>query len=102
MVMSAPTSRRLSITAVSESGSKAKLATFDLSGDVVKGVKSGEILFAVDQQPYVQGYLGVTGIYLKAINGNDIGGGQPVYSGPAIITKDNAADVLKFASNGTR
>jgi simple sugar transport system substrate-binding protein len=50
----------------------------------------------------VQGYLGVTGIYLKALNGNDIGGGQPVYSGPAIITKDNAAAVLKFAQNGTR
>ena len=32
----------------------------------------------------------------------EIGGGQPVYSGPAIITKDNAADVLKFAQGGTR
>ena len=44
----------------------------------------------------------MTGIYLKVLNGNDIGGGQPVYSGPAIITKDNAEAVLKFAQNGTR
>ncbi len=36
------------------------------------------------------------------LNGNDIGGGQPVYSGPAIITKDNAQAVLAFAKNGTR
>jgi simple sugar transport system substrate-binding protein len=50
----------------------------------------------------VQGYLGVTGIYLKLLNGNDIGGGQPVYSGPAIITEENAESVLGFAENGTR
>ena len=62
----------------------------------------GKLLFAIDQQPYVQGYLGVTGIYLKLINGNDIGGGQPVYSGPAIITEENAEEVLEYAENGTR
>ena len=50
----------------------------------------------------MQGYLGVDGVYLKVLNGNDIGGGEPVYSGPAIITKDNADEVLKFAKNGTR
>jgi simple sugar transport system substrate-binding protein len=60
------------------------------------------VLFAVDQQPYVQGYIGVIGIYLKLLNGNDLGGGQPVYSGPAIITKDNAQEVLDFAKGGTR
>ena len=50
----------------------------------------------------MQGYLGVTGLYLKSINGNDIGGGQPVYSGPAFVTKENADAVAKFAANGTR
>ncbi|MEO7117724.1 MAG: sugar ABC transporter substrate-binding protein [Candidatus Limnocylindrales bacterium] len=88
--------------AVKDSGSKAKVATFDLSEDVIKGIQDGTILFAVDQQPYVQGFLGVTGLYLKSINGNDIGGGQPINSGPAFITKENADAVLKFASNGTR
>ena len=68
----------------------------------MQNIIDGKLLFAIDQQPYVQGYLGVTGIYLKVLNGNDIGGGQPVYSGPAIITKDNAEPVLKFAKNGTR
>lgn len=88
--------------AVDESGSKAKVVTFDLSEDVIKAIQDGKILFAVDQQPYVQGYEGVSVLYLKGINGNDLGGGEPVYSGPAFITKDNADAVLKFAKNGTR
>ena len=90
------------VAAVKDSGSDAKVATFDLSEDVIKDIQAGTILFAVDQQPYVQGFLGVTGLYLKSINGNDIGGGQPINSGPAFITKDNADAVLKFAANGTR
>jgi simple sugar transport system substrate-binding protein len=90
------------VKAVAATGSDITVGTFDVNADVVQNVEDGKILFAIDQQPYVQGYLGVTGIYLKVLNGNDIGGGQPVYSGPAIITKDNAADVLKFAQGGTR
>lgn len=90
------------VAAVKGSGSSAKVATFDLSEDVLKDILDGKILFAVDQQPYVQGYLGVTTLYLKDINGNDVGGGQPINSGPAFITKDNADAVLKFAGNGTR
>nr|MBA2560777.1 substrate-binding domain-containing protein [Propionibacteriales bacterium] len=78
------------VAAVESSGSSAVVGTFDLNADVAQNVLDGKLLFAIDQQPYVQGYLGVTGIYLKVLNGNDIGGGQPVYSGPAIITKDNA------------
>ena len=90
------------VGAVKDAGSSAKVATFDLSEDVIKDIQAGTILFAVDQQPYVQGFLGVTGLYLKSINGNDIGGGQPINSGPAFITKENAAAVLKYAANGTR
>ena len=90
------------VKAVDATGSDIKVGTFDVNADVVQNVIDGKLQFAIDQQPYVQGYLGVTGIYLKVLNGNDIGGGQPVYSGPAIITKDNAEAVLKFAQNGTR
>jgi simple sugar transport system substrate-binding protein len=90
------------VKAVENTGADITIGTFDVNADVVQNIIDGKILFAIDQQPYVQGYLGVTGIYLKALNGNDIGGGQPVYSGPAIITKDNAQDVLEFAKGGTR
>ncbi len=91
-----------SVAAVEASGSSAQVGTFDLNATVAQDVLDGKLLFAIDQQPYVQGYLGVTGIYLKLLNGNDIGGGQPVYSGPAIITEENAEAVLGFAENGTR
>lgn len=90
------------VAAVQTAGSKAKVDTFDVSEDVLNDIKDGTIGFAVDQQPYVQGFLGVTAVYLKSINGNDIGGGQAINSGPAFITKDNADQVLKFAKNGTR
>lgn len=90
------------VAAVEASGRDAQIGTFDLNADVAKLVQDGSLLFAIDQQPYVQGYLGVTGVYLKLLNGNDVGGGQPVYSGPAVITQENAEAVLEFAEGGTR
>lgn len=88
--------------AVTEAKSKAILATFDVSADVTKLIEDGKILFAVDQQPYSQGYLPVVFLVLQKRNGDVVGGGQPVYSGPGFVTKDNAAQVAKFAKNGTR
>ena len=88
--------------AVKGAGSKAKLATFDLSGDVIKSVQSGEISFAVDQQQYLQGYLPVQMLFLYKRNLSTVGGGQPVLTGPGFVTKENAAAVQKFAEAGTR
>jgi len=88
--------------AVKGAGSSAKLATFDLSGDVVKAIKDGEIQFAVDQQQYLQGYLPVEFLYLYKKNLNTVGGGQPVLTGPGFVTKDNASTVEKLAEEGTR
>ncbi len=90
------------VAAVDQAGSDAQVATFDLSDDVLAGIEDGSILFAVDQQPYVQGFMGVSGLYLKSTNGNDIGGGQPINSGPAFVTAENAAEVAEFSANGTR
>lgn len=90
------------VKAVSNSGSGAQVATFDVNAGVVRNVLDGKIAFAVDQQPYAQGYLGVTSVYLNIIDGLDVGGGQPIYTGPAFITEDNAQAVLKFAQQGTR
>lgn len=90
------------VAAVEASGRDVQVGTFDVNADVAQLVKDGQLLFAIDQQPYVQGFLGVVGVYLKVINGNDVGGGQPINSGPAIITQDNADAVLEFAQGGTR
>jgi ABC-type sugar transport system substrate-binding protein len=88
--------------AVTEAASTAVLATFDVSADVTKLIEDGKILFAVDQQPYSQGYLPVAFLALQKRNGDVVGGGLPVYSGPGFVTKENAAQVAKFAANGTR
>jgi simple sugar transport system substrate-binding protein len=90
------------VKAVAATGASVTVGTFDVNADVVQNVIDGKIEFAIDQQPYAQGYMGVTAVYLKNLDGLDIGGGQPVYTGPAFITKDNAAAVLKFAQQGTR
>jgi len=88
--------------AVKGAGSSAKLATFDLSGDVVKAIQAGEMEFAVDQQQYLQGYLPVVFLTLYKNNANTVGGGQPVLTGPGYVTKDNADTVAKLAEEGTR
>lgn len=90
------------ITAIADSGSKAKLATFDLSADVVSAIKDGKILFAIDQQQYVQGYLPIVMLKLFNENANTLGGGLPVLTGPGFVTKDNAEKVEQLAKAGTR
>jgi simple sugar transport system substrate-binding protein len=88
--------------AIQGASSDAKLATFDLSGDVVKAIQDGEMDFAVDQQQYLQGYLPVVFLSLYKSNLNTVGGGQPVLTGPGFVTGDNAAEVQKLAEAGTR
>jgi simple sugar transport system substrate-binding protein len=88
--------------AATSAGSSAIVATFDLSTNVLQDILNGSIAFAIDQQPYVQGFLAVTALYLRAINGNVIGGGEAIYSGPAIVDNTNAAQILQYAQAGTR
>ncbi|MEU4548526.1 sugar ABC transporter substrate-binding protein [Nonomuraea dietziae] len=88
--------------ALKDAGSQAKLGTFDLSGDVVTAIKDGEVLFAVDQQQYLQGWLPITFLHLYKSNLNTVGGGLPVNTGPGFVTKDNAEQVAKLAESGTR
>ncbi|WP_405923186.1 substrate-binding domain-containing protein [Streptomyces sp. NBC_00035] len=91
------------VKSVKEAGSKAGVATFDLNADLVKAVQSGDVQFAVDQQPYLQGYLAVDSLWLYKTNGNLSGGGEaPVLTGPAFVTKENVAAVAEFAAKGTR
>ncbi|MFF4255352.1 sugar ABC transporter substrate-binding protein [Streptomyces sp. NPDC001663] len=91
------------VQAVSEGSSKAKVATFDLNKDLVSAIQKGTIQFAVDQQPYLQGYLAVDSLWLYKTNGNFSGGGeQPVLTGPAFVDKSNVESVAKFAAKGTR
>jgi simple sugar transport system substrate-binding protein len=90
------------VDAIKGASSQAKLATFDLSGDVIKAIQGGTIQFAVDQQQYLQGYLPIVGLLLYKTNANTIGGGMPVLTGPSFVDKANADTVAKLAEAGTR
>ena len=89
-------------TAINGASSDAKLATFDLSPAVLKDIASGNVLFAVDQQQYLQGYLPVVFLKLYRQNANTVGGGQPVLTGPGFVEKSNVATVQKLTEAGTR
>ncbi|GAA2482409.1 substrate-binding domain-containing protein [Winogradskya humida] len=91
-----------SIKALAAAGSAAKLITFDLNAEIAQNIADGKIEFSIDQQPYAQGYLAVSSLYLYLKNGNDIGGGKPVLTGPSFVDKDNIAKILPFTKSNTR
>ncbi len=90
------------LDAIKAAGGTQKLGTFDLSPDVLDAITNGEILFAIDQQQYLQGYLPVVFLFLYDTNLNTVGGGQPVLTGPGIVDKSNAAQIKALAAKGTR
>ena len=90
------------LDAINAVSSKAKVGTFDMSPVAIDMIAKGKIQFAIDQQPYVEGYEAVDMIWLNKVNGNTVGGGGPVLTGPFFVTKDNAEAVAKFAKAGTR
>jgi simple sugar transport system substrate-binding protein len=90
------------VTAVKGASSEAKIATFDLTPKVLKDIQGGTVLFAVDQQQYLQGYLPIVFLKLFKENANTVGGGLPVLTGPGFVDKSNAATVEKLAAAGTR
>ena len=87
---------------IADSGSSAKLVTFDLNADVAKQIQDGKILFSVDQQPWLQGYMAVDSLWFYLTNKNELGGGGPVLTGPSFVDSTNIADIAKYAANNTR
>lgn len=81
------------------SGRTIKVGTFDLSKDVLQAISDGTMLFAIDQQQFLQGYLPVVFLTYYNLYGLMPGGGQPVLTGPGFVTKDNVATVQ--ANTGT-
>jgi simple sugar transport system substrate-binding protein len=90
------------LQAAQGASSKAKIVTFDLNADVANDIKAGTIEFYIDQQPYVQGYMAVTSLWLNLTNGNDIGGGKPVLTGPSFVDKTNITKITEYAQHNTR
>lgn len=93
-----PTSAHPTLAALDAMGlnkGKVFFGTFDLSSEIAAAVKDGTIAFAIDQQPYLQGYLPV--VILTNLARYGVVPGNNINSGPGFVTKANIAMVEKLA-----
>jgi simple sugar transport system substrate-binding protein len=98
-----PDSAAVALAALKELGQSGRilLATFDLSTPVLQAIQQGDILFAVDQQPYLQGYLPIVLLTLHKTNLSEVA--APIIpTGPDFVTKDNVTQIEQFVTAGTR
>lgn len=101
MALQAPVALR-AVDAVKDAGSQAKIATFDTNAELVGAIQDGTVAWAVDQQPYMQGYMAVDALWLAKRNGSTLGGGQPVYTGPSFVDAENVDAIAESAKEGLR
>ena len=102
MSLGASTAGEPALVAIAESGMEGKIniGTFDMSAGFLQAIVDGKATFAIDQQQYLQGYLPVTFLALNAKYGLMPGGNVP--SGPNLITKEKAAQVIDLSTKGIR
>src|SRR5215468_1530870 len=81
----------IALQAMQQAHSTAKLYTFDTNAAEIAKIKSGQLQWAVDQQPYLQGYEAVDSLWLYLTNGDTLGGGQTVLTGPSFVDSSNVA-----------
>src|SRR5829696_2445250 len=79
-----------------------EIAAFDLGPDILRAVDAGKILFAVDQQPYLQGYLPVVMLANRARYGLLPSQGDVVATGANFVTRQNAAQALELSERSIR
>jgi simple sugar transport system substrate-binding protein len=98
-----PTGSAPTLAALEEEGllGEISLATFDLSPEVLEAIRDGKMLFAIDQQQYLQGYLPIVLLTLLNTNLNTIAN-DVVMTGPGFVVQDTAAQVIDLAAAGTR
>jgi len=98
-----PTGAAPALAALRSTGKigQIKLATFDLSPEVLDAIEAGEMLFAIDQQQYLQGYLPIVLLTLYNTNLNTVAN-DVIMTGPGFVTAENAARVKDLAAKGTR
>jgi len=98
-----PTGAQPALLALESAGltGTVKLATFDLSPEVLQGIQDGTVLFAIDQQQYLQGYLPIVMLSLYQRNGNTIAN-DIVMTGPGFVDASNVDQVIDLTEEGTR
>jgi len=80
---------------------KVNLASFDMDGAGLDRIKGGTQLFAVDQQPWLQGFLAVSMADAYVSFGTAIAS-SPVLTGPGIVDAANVEATIAGAAAGFR
>jgi simple sugar transport system substrate-binding protein len=75
-------------------------ASFDLAPAQLEAIRAGRLDFSVDSQQYLQGYLGVVALHLKATKGYELAG--DVLTGPAFVDRSNCDQVAEGIRSGFR
>lgn len=103
MLILGPTLAEPALRALRETNraEEIELATFDLSPEILQAIEDGDMLFAIDQQQYLQGYLPVVMLGLHIRNGNTFPN-EIVRTGPAFVTADNVEALRDLTRQGTR
>lgn len=98
-----PTGAAPALAALEEEGllGDIMLATFDLSPEVLEAIAAGDMLFAIDQQQYLQGYLPIVLLTLYQENLNTISNAV-LQTGPGFVTQETAERVIELSEAGTR
>ena len=102
MLALGPTGAEPALKALRETGKlqDITLATFDLAPSVLQAIDQGDMVFAIDQQQYLQGYLPV--VYLTNYIQYGVVPAEEVLTGPAFVTEDNAEQVIDLSKKGIR
>ncbi|MGY0399746.1 MAG: sugar ABC transporter substrate-binding protein [Ostreibacterium sp.] len=102
LMLNASSAGEPALAALEEMGKTGdiNLATFDLSANFLQAIVDGKAAFAIDQQPYLQGYLPV--MFLAAYARYGLIPSGNVASGPNLITKEKAAQVIELSAKGIR
>jgi simple sugar transport system substrate-binding protein len=101
-----PTGATPTLAALTEAGTLGEIAfaTFDLSPEVLEAIDAGDMLFAIDQAQYLQGYLPIVFLtkYLETgalpLGSKD----RVLLTGPQIVTAETAAQVVEASEQGVR
>ena len=83
-------------------GRDLAIGGFDLTPELLDAIEDGDVIFTVDQQQYLQGYIPIILLFLEVTNSNTLGGGLPILTGPGFVTADNVASVKALSDAGTR
>jgi simple sugar transport system substrate-binding protein len=79
-----------------------KVATFDLGPDVLRAVRAHQLLFAVDQQAYLQGYLPIVLLTQRARYGLFPAQGDVLPTGPNFVTAATAGKAIELSKRSIR